>query len=108
MIEGRSAARLNHELTARLSAAVVDVETAVVGKGAGAVGAELERDGLAGSDALGNAVIVDREAVRDVARVQLDLDEIVLIDFDARWVERVAVYDDRERLRGRTLILGRR
>ena len=56
----------------------------------GAIGAELEGDRLAGADALGDPVGVDRQAVRDVVGAQLDLDEIVLVDLDARRVERVA------------------
>src|SRR3954468_6010209 len=43
-------------------------ECAIVGKAAGLVCAELERHGLAGARALGDAVAVDREAVGDVLR----------------------------------------
>ena len=39
-------------------------------------------DRLAGAGALGDAVLIDGEAVRHVAAREGDLDEIVLLDFD--------------------------
>src|SRR3954463_9947268 len=57
---------VNHQLAFHALAAVVGGEVAVKAVGADLVGAELEDDGLAGAGALGDAVLIDREAVRDV------------------------------------------
>jgi hypothetical protein len=38
--------------------------------------------GCPGADALGDPVVVDRQAVRDVVGPQLDLHEVVLVDLD--------------------------
>src|SRR5216117_3022456 len=89
-------AGLDDELTAHLAAAVLNLEITVEGKGAGPVGAELEGYCLTGVHAFGNSIGVDGHAVRDVVRVQLDFDEVVLVDLDARRIELVpAGRDDR-------------
>ena len=62
---------------------VVLRQVAVELEAAGLIGAELERDGLAGAGALGDAVRVAVEAVGHVGGGEGDLDEIVLLHFDA-------------------------
>ena len=74
-------------------------------EGARAIGPELERHGLTGADPLGDPVIVDRQAVRDVGRSQFDLHEIVLVDLYATRFERVAMRAHTEQFGRGTLIL---
>src|SRR6185436_18028975 len=71
------------QLTLHASAALVGGEVAIEPMGADLVGAELEDDGLPGSRALGDAVLVDRETVCDVFGGEGDLDEVVLLHLDA-------------------------
>src|SRR4029077_13128300 len=96
---------LDDEDAAHLTAAIFGLETAVKRKRAGLVGAELERHRRIRADALGNPVIVDGQAVRDVAGLELDLHQVVLIDLDPRRLEGITVRTNRERLGGWRLIL---
>src|SRR3954464_11830848 len=78
----------DHQFAFHPLAAIVDREIAVEAVGADLVGAEFEDDGLAGTGALGDAVLVNREAVSDVLRRKRDLDEIVFLHLDAARLER--------------------
>src|SRR3954468_11623502 len=100
-----SVPRFDDEFAAHAAAAVVNLQAAVIREGAGAIGAKFKGDPLSRVDALGDAVRVDRHAVRDVAAAQLDLDGIVLVDFEARRVEGVSPHRDGERPGRRPLIL---
>jgi hypothetical protein len=60
------------------------------------IGAEFERDRLAGAGALGDAVVVNGEAVGDVGRGEGDLHQVVLLDFDAGRCEGELVAGDRD------------
>src|SRR5258705_13373219 len=71
-------------------------EAAIEREGARPVGAELEGDALAGAGALDDAVLVDGEAVGDVARRERDLHQVVLVDGEARRREGVVVAGDGE------------
>ena len=74
----RAISELDDQLAPHLAAAVVLLQVAVDRERAGLIGAELEGDGLAGPDALGDPVRVDREAVGDVVAPERDLHEVVL------------------------------
>lgn len=84
------------QLPFHASAALVGGEVAVEAVSANLICAELEDDGLAGRRALGDAVLVDREAVRDVLCGEGDLDQIVLLHFDAHRLEGELIAGDRE------------
>src|SRR5258705_13953557 len=71
-------------------------EVAVERELAGLVGAELERDALAGAGALHDAVALDGEAMGDVLRRERDLDQVVLVDGQAGGGKGVVVAGDRE------------
>ena len=75
------------ERAVHAAAAIVIREIAVDRVRARFVGPELEADGLSGLGALGDAVLVDREAVRDVVGGEGDLHHVVLRDLDAAWRE---------------------
>src|SRR5436190_14225657 len=83
--------RPDDELAVHLATAVFGEEVAVEGKRSGLVRPELEGDGASRPDALRDPVVVDRDAVRDVLGPELDRDEIVLKDFDARGLETVSL-----------------
>src|SRR5262245_4757188 len=84
------------EFAFHAAAAVVGGEVAVEAVSAHLVGAELEDDGLTCGRALGDAVLVDGETVRDVSGGERDFDEIVLLHFDAQRLEGELISGDRE------------
>src|SRR4051794_4466186 len=88
-------ASLDDQLPLHVLAAVVLGQIAVVREGAGLIGAEFERDGLAGAGALRNAVAIDSEAVGDVFRGEIDLHQVVTMHFDRGRPERVVRARDR-------------
>src|SRR2546426_2264165 len=102
--------RLHDKLAAHLATAVFRLEVAIEGERADLEGAEFEGYRVAGADALGNPVLVDRQAVRNIFGAKLNRDEIVLKHFDPRRLERVSFGRDRKWPWSRTLILrnGRR
>src|SRR5688572_3468904 len=70
-------------MTLHLAASVALRQVAVEGERAGAIGPELEHHGLTRARAFHDPVFVQRETVGHVPRGEGDLDEIVLLDFDA-------------------------
>ena len=84
----------DNQFAAHLLAAIVLREIAVEREAAGLIGPELEYDPLPGAGTLGDAVGIDRETVRDVYRVEGDLHQIVLLNFDGRRRERKLVPAD--------------
>ena len=80
----RSSTLSNDELPFHPAAPVVLRQVAVEAVGADLVGAEFERDALPGGRAFGDAVIVDGEAVGDVAGGEGDLDQVVLLHLEAQ------------------------
>src|SRR5687767_10768970 len=93
--EGFDRASAHGQFAFHVAAAFVLGEIAIEVVVAGAVGAELENDGLPRARALGDAVAVYGEAVRDIDRREGDLHEVVFLDVDLRRVEPELVRLDR-------------
>src|SRR4051812_3815343 len=99
--EAVKAQSVDYQLAFHALAAFVGGEVAVKAVSADLVGAELEHDGLAGAGALGDAVLIDREAVRDVLCRKGDLHQIILLHFDTHWLEGELIAGNREFAGGR-------
>src|SRR5437762_8792360 len=81
-LEAALVSRGDDELAVHFAALFVDAQIAVDRKAAGLIGPKLEHDCFAGLDTFGDAVLIDREAVRDVGARERDSDKVVLLNFD--------------------------
>ena len=100
-------ARLDNQLAAHFATTGFILKVTVEGEGAGALRTEFEAHRLSRSYSLGNPIIVDRQAVRDIFRAELDPDEVVLEHLDAGGSKRVTTGDKREQTLGGSLGLER-